>query len=288
LSQQQKIKELIQKLSILKEQRSKLNAEATEWAQKRDKLNEQFKSLRAEILELRDERDKLNEKVKELKQQREKTKEEIRGKIEEIKKLNQETRILTKKKPSKSFQTLQKEIERIEWKIQTTPLSLHEEKELVEKVKQLETQLNIHRKLDQLNMKSLELQTELKTLETNKKLCHEKLTEAAQKSQEIHGKMLEKIAESKKIRMEADNIHKLFLQTREKTRPLQNDIVEISNQMKLLREQIREEEEKEKKKIEKTLREKLEKQAREKLKRGEKITWEEFQLLSEKENVAQD
>jgi len=285
---QQKIEELAQKLSALKEQKNMLSAEAREWAQKRDKLNEQFRALRAEILELKNERDKLNEKVRELKQQREKTKAELRGKIEELRKLNQEIRTLTKKKPSRSLPTLQKEIESIEWKIQTTSSSLQEEKELVEKVKQLETQLNIHRKLDQLNMRNLAIQTEIRAFKTNNKLYHEKLTETAQKSQEIHRKMLEKIDESKRLKVEADSIHKLFLQAKERTRPLQGEIMQILNQMKLLKEEIRKQEEMERKKSEEVLREKLEEQAKEKLKRGEKLTWEEFQLLAEKGTVAQD
>jgi len=64
--------------------------------------------------------------------------------------------------------------------------------------------------------------------------------------------------------------------------------LEISNQIKGLNEEVQREENKEKKKIEEALREKLEKQAREKLRRGEKLTWEEFQLLAEKGMVAQD
>jgi len=283
-----KIKELTQKLSVLKEQMSKLNAEAREWAEKRNKLNEQFKSLRVETLELRSERDKLNEKVKELKQQRNKMKTEIHEKIEEIKKLSQEIKALTKKKPSRNPQTLQKEFESVEWQIQTTPLSLEEEKELVEHVKQLEIQLNIHRKLGRLNQKMLELQAELKAIKVKNRHYHEKLTETAQKSQRIHEKMLEKIAEAKKLRMEADNLHRLFLQTRERTKPLQEKIMEILDRIKRLKEEIREEEEKEKKRIEEVLREELEKRAREKLKRGEKLTWEEFQVLAEKGMTAQD
>jgi len=284
----QKIQELIQKLSASKEQRNKLNAEAREWAEKRDRFNEQIKTLRAEILELKGKRDKLNEKVKELKQQREKTKTEIQEKIEELRKLNQEFKAFNKKKPSRSFQSLKKEVEGIEWKIQTTPLSLPEEKELVERIKQLETQLNIHRKLDQLNQKNLELQAKLNALETNRKLYHEKLMETAQKSQEIHKKLLEKIGETKNLKIEADNLHKLFLRTKEKARPIQEEMSAISNQIRQLREQIREEDEKEKKKKDEALREEFERQAREKLKRGEKLTWQEFQLLAEKGMTAQD
>lgn len=266
----------------------KLNAEAREWAEKRNKLNEQFKSLRAETLELRSERDKLNEKVKELKQQRNKMKTEIHEKIGEIRKLSQEIKALTKKKPSRTPQTLQKEIESIEWTIQTTTLSLQEEKELVERVKQLEIQLNIHRKLGRLNQKMLELQAELKAIETKNRYYHEKLTETAQKSQGIHERMLEKIAEAKELKMEADDLHRLFLQTKERTKPLQEKKMEILDRIKRLKEEIREEEEREKKRIEEVLREKLEKRAREKLKRGEKLTWEEFQILAEKEMTAQD
>lgn len=288
MSQQQKIGELTQKLSALKDQRDKLNAEAEEWAEKRDKLNGQFKNLRAETLGLKNERDKLNEEVKELKRQRDEAKTEFHEKIEEMRKLDQKIKALIKKKPSTTFQALQMEFERIEWKIQTTPLDLKEEKELVEQVKQLETQLNIYKKLGNLNQKIIELKAELKALETKSKLFHEKLTETAQRSQQIHKKMMEKINDSKKLKEEADGLHRLFLQTREKVRPIQDEIWEISNQIKELREEAQKEEEKEKKKSEEALREKLEKQAREKLRRGEKLTWEEFQLLAEKGIAAQD
>jgi len=56
----------------------------------------------------------------------------------------------------------------------------------------------------------------------------------------------------------------------------------------MLKDEIKKEESEEKKKSESAIREKLENQAREKLKRGEKLTWEEFQLLAEKGMTAQD
>jgi uncharacterized coiled-coil DUF342 family protein len=125
-------------------------------------------------------------------------------------------------------------------------------------------------------------------LEINAKHFHEELTENAQKSQQIHAKMLEKIEDSKKFKTEADSLHKLFLQTREEARPIREEFLEISNQIRTLSMEIQREENDKKKKSEGALREKLEKQAREKLKRGEKLTWEEFQLLAEKGMTAQD
>lgn len=100
--------------------------------------------------------------------------------------------------------------------------------------------------------------------------------------------MLERIDESKKLKTEADAFHRLFLETKEKMRPIQDEFSKVSNHVKQLKDDLREEEEKERKHGEEALREKLEKQAREKLKRGEKLSWEEFQLLGEDGVKAQD
>ncbi|MGQ9544173.1 MAG: coiled-coil protein [Candidatus Bathycorpusculaceae bacterium] len=288
MSEEMKIQDLTQRLSELEEQERGFAAKAKELAEKRDKLNEQFKSLRAEIFGLRSERDRLNEEVKELKKQRDAAKTEIREKMDEIKKINHEINVLSQKMPSKSLQILQKEFESLEWKIQTTPLSLKEERKVIEQVKQLGTQINIHKKFEQLNQKVVELKAELKALQTKSKMFHEKLTEKAQESQKIHEKLLEKIEESKKIKVEADGFHKLFLQEKEKVKPVQEEISKISNKIKMLKEETRRKEAEEKKKRDESLREKLEKQAKDKLKRGEKLTWEEFQLLTEKDMEAQD
>jgi uncharacterized coiled-coil DUF342 family protein len=244
--------------------------------------------MRAEILENRNKRDKLNEAVKELKQQREKAKADLHLKIEEIKKFKEEIKVLDEKKPSRSFKALEKEIASTEWKIQTSSLDLKDEKELVEEVKQLQTMLNIHKKHNQLKQKFLESRAEAMKLKANIKRFHEELTENAQKSQQIHVQMLDKIEKSKRLKMEADSLHALFLQAKEKAKPTQEEFLEISNQINMLKEEIQKEEDEEKKKSQIAIREELEKQAMEKLKRGEKLTWEEFQLLAEKGMIAQD
>jgi uncharacterized coiled-coil DUF342 family protein len=288
LSYRQRIDELNRKLSELKDHRDKLNAEADEWAEKRDKQNEQFRNLRSEIFELKNERDKLNEEVMESKRQRDEARTECHAKIEEIKKLVQEREALIKKKPVRSSSNLQQEFEQTEWKIQTTPLSLEEEKELIGQVKKLEIQLSIYKKLDQLNQKRIRLKAEIDTLKIRSKLFHEKLTATAQRSQQVHTKMTEKINESGKVKEEADGLHVLFLQAREKIRPVQEEISKISTQIKGLGQEAQKKEEKERKKSEEALWERLEKEARGKLQRGEKLTWEEFQLLAKKGMKAQD
>jgi uncharacterized coiled-coil DUF342 family protein len=290
LSKEQKAKEieiLSQKISQLKEQRDKIDARARVHADNRDKLNDQTKSLRVEIAELKSERDKLNEEVRNLKLLRGELKERIQERIEEIKQIRERSKELIEKRPSRSHQSLQKEINDIDWKIQTTHLSLEAERELVEQVKHLEAQLNVHRKLEQVNQKIHELMAEIEATKVKGMQFHERLTETARHSQEIHQKMLGRVEVSKKHKEEADSLHQLFLQAREEVKPIQKEIGELSDRLRQLKLEIRSEEKLEKKMGEKALREEFGARAREKLKRGERLTWEEFSLLDDDETAAQ-
>jgi uncharacterized coiled-coil DUF342 family protein len=282
------IENLTHRISELKEQRDKIEAEAGVYADKRDKLNAQNRELHADITELRSERDKLNEEVKNLKLVRSELKERIRKKIEEIEKLREQSKELAEKRPSRSHQSLQKEVDSIEWKIQTMHLSLQEEGELVEQVKHLETQLNMYRKLEKMRQKVHGLQAEIKATKTKEEQFHEKLTETARRSQQIHQEMLGKVEESRKLKAEADGQHQLFLQARESAKPVNIEIAQLSDRLRQSKLKKRTEEELEKKTNEEALREKLASDAREKLKRGERLSWEEFRLLDDDESATQD
>jgi len=285
LSKQEKtrrIEELNHRLLALKEQKRRLDAEAEELAEKRNSLNEEFKRLKAEVQKLKSSRDEINAEVKELKGQRIQLKTEVAQKIKELKNLQSEIEALTAKKPSRSFNALQKEVEAIEWKIQTTPLSLQEEKKLVERVKQLEDQISVYRRMEQLSQKKLELTAVLKALEARAKLLRERIIKEAEKSQKIHEEMLKKAEEARKLKNEADSVHKRFLQAKEKAKPFLEEIKKILEEIRKLKEEVKAEEEEERRKSEENLLEKIARQAMDKLKRGEKLSWEEFKILTEK------
>lgn len=287
MSKQQKIQALTERLSALREQRDKLETEAKEFAEKRDKLNEQSKKARAEIAELRSKRDELNATVKELKQQRSDMKTKIGERIESAKELRAQVGELMKERPEGSIPALQKQIEEIDWKIQTSSLSQQEEKELVARVKELGKQLAAHKKIARIREKHQKTQAEITSLKATGEQFHGTLTNSAQKSQGTHQKMLEKIEETKKLEAEADSAHQTFVQAREKAGPIQDEITTVTIQIRQLKGEIREDEAKERKETEGALREELEKRAKEKLARGEKMTWDEFQML-QGEDEAQD
>jgi uncharacterized coiled-coil DUF342 family protein len=291
VAEQQKTNEIAainQQIAALKEQAYKANAETKTHAEKRDNLNEQIRKIRQEIYTLTDERNRLNETVKTLKQQRDEARTKIRSGIEEIKTRRQKTTELKKKTPKRSHQELQKEFNDIEWKIQTTSLDLQEEKQLIEIVKQLETQLNVYKKIEQHRQKITALQKEVDALKINANAFHQQLAETAQKSQEIHVNILAKISESKKIKSEADGLHNAYLQAKDKAKPLNDEIKKLIEQKAKLQSTMREEDERNKKTAEHALKEKLGSQAKEKLQRGEKLSWDEFQLLSEDDDQTQD
>jgi uncharacterized coiled-coil DUF342 family protein len=275
------IAEIAQRLAPLREEINTANAEKHAYIEKRDKLNQQHKKLRLEIQELQNERNIQNDVVKTLKQQREEARAKIRVIIEDIKKHGQKIAEIKKKKPRISRPMLQKELEDIEWEIQTTPFDMQEERKLTENVKKIETQLNVYKKLYQHARKRTELKKELEMLKANANTIHQKLTETAKKSQEIHAKMIAKINESKNIKDEADSLHSACIQTKEQLKFLSEQFKRLIEHRKKLQDAVHEEDEMRKKNAMRALKEKLESQARDKLKRGEKLSWDEFKLIAD-------
>jgi uncharacterized coiled-coil DUF342 family protein len=282
------IAEIDQKLGNLREQVGKINAETRVCLEKRDKLNEQFRTYRAQIHELQNERNSLNERVKTLKQQRDAARTSNGSIIEEIKVRRSKIEELKKKKPRIARQQLEKEFQETEWTIQTTSLDLKEEKRLVEEVKQLEQQLSIYRRIEQQSKKIGELRSKLEAFKANANVYHEELVTTAQKSQDLHINLIAKINESKKIKAESDNLHAMYVQGRARAKPLYEEIKRLSEQKKKFEITMREEDQGKRKLAEKNLKETLGSQARQKLQHGEKISWQEFQLLEGDDSQSSD
>ena len=282
------VDELEERISLLEEKKGKLEDQAREFGDKRDKLNGKVKNARTEVEQLRKERDEINEKVRESKQHRNESTSKIRETIDEIRKLSEKSRIIAKKRPSRDHESLQEEVESIDWEIQTTPHTLEEDKQLVERVRELENQLNVHKRYEKLGKMIRTLRAEVERFKRESTGYHEALTANAEKSQELHGKMLAKVEEWKKLRAEADEFHRKFVLAKESIKPLQDEITVAVCEIRKLKGEMRKGEAEEKKQTEDHLRESIENRAREKLKRGEKLSWEEFQLLAEKGISTQD
>ncbi|MCL2643516.1 MAG: hypothetical protein FWD52_08445 [Candidatus Bathyarchaeota archaeon] len=302
------IDELRSQIAVLKDQVNKADMESKKLVEKRDQLNVQATKVNLEIRDIKKERDEVNKKVYALKQQRDKVRVQIKPIMDEIQAINDKKAELKKKMPHVRQKDIQKEIDKIDWKIQTETLDLQEEKRLIGEIKLLETQLSGYKKLEKENKKIAEHIHERKSLDAQAESFHKDLSTLAEKSQQLHESMIAKIAEVKKVKEEADASHKGFIDNREQTRNLRVEIAVLTGQMLGLRNTIREQNKELREKAnaervkvmairqkeqedadsirnqklldEQVLKSKLGAQAKEKLAKGEKLSWNEFQLIA--------
>ena len=299
--------EIIQQLQKLREDVNNSNVQIANCIERRNQLNEEVKKVREEIAGLKAERDKINERVKLLKGERDAIRAQSDPITEQIEKARNKISEFKKTLPRESKRELQEEHDAIEWKISTTSLDLQEEKRLIENVKQLEILLSGYKKIDAQNKKIKELLSQRKSFDDQADVLHKGLTDLAAKSQEIHSKMIEKVNVMRVSRAQADSQHQLYIKTKEETIPqLYEKIGQLIGQLNIVKasmakeakaeaelrakdradfEKIRQEKvqaNKEKaqanKERELAMKEKLGAEARDKLKKGEKLSWNEFQL----------
>jgi uncharacterized coiled-coil DUF342 family protein len=278
-----KAAKLNQELKSLKQQWNLSRENAKRWAEKRDALHKQIKDLRMEVANLRERRDTINGKVKALKVQRNQTRTLTRENAERIRRLKENLQLLYAKKPKKSFSAVRREKQEIEWKIQTTSLTLQEEKPLVEKANQLKIQLETYQQINNTRAQIPELQNKIAAMNEKAERSHTQLSELAQQSQELHRKMIENIAKAKALQIQADEYHKTFIENKQKTQKIREKYIAVEKRIKNMRRKLAEKEEKEKQLQQEKTRKKLKAEALTKLEKGKKLSLEEFKLLAEKE-----
>jgi uncharacterized coiled-coil DUF342 family protein len=284
---EQKIEQLNKELAATRQERDGLNTQAKEWAEKRNKTHDQIKTLQTEVKRLKEKRDEINLQVQVLKAAREKAKTEKNEKHQRITQIREKIKTLEPKKPSTRLKDLEKAIQSIEWKIQTSSLSVKEEKALVDQVRVLEVQRVAHKQLQELTDKMVELQTEAKASGTQAKLNHEKLSQLAQQSQEFHEKLIGVLNNIKSLRLNADEAHQKYMGIRQKADESHERYVGIQRQIKALKDELAKREKEHYGERSRALREEVTKRAQEKMKRGEKLTWDEFKLLTEQEEATE-
>ena len=306
---------IIQQIQKLREEANNANVQIKNCVDRRNELNEEVKKARIEIDGLKIERDQINEKVRALKSQRDAIRAQSDPINEEINVARKKISELKKTLPREGQRELQEEHDAIEWKISTTSLDLHEEKMLIENVKQLEILLSGYKKIETQNNKIKNFMAQRKTFDDQADVLHKELTDLAAKSQEIHSKMVEKVNAMKISRAQADNQHQLYIKTKDELIPqIYEKIGQLVGQLNSVKaamaleakataeirakeakvaaeirakeraerdviEKTSQELQSAKKEKEKAIKEKLGAEAREKLQKGEKLSWDEFQLM---------
>ena len=281
-SPKHKIERLTQELMPLKEERNRLNLEGKKWAEKRNTLHNEVKSLRKEAHNIREERDTLNEQVRQLKKLRNEVETRRTEQWDRISELREKLAGLKEKRSMRGLRSIEREIEDVDWKIQTTSLPVKQETTLVNRVRQLEVQLLTQKKRKKIYDELRKLQANDRNLVAEAKTLHEKLSKFAEQSKKFHQHMLAILDKTHKLQTNADNFHKKYVETKQQAQEIHQKCIELLQQITTIERELKETADKKQAKCQSELQKELEERALTKLKRGEKLMWDEFKILAEK------
>jgi len=261
----EKKKELLEEIRKLEKEAAPLRIELKKQnSEKRDAINK-IKKLNASAEELKTQRNELNSKVKEMKSEKESVKKEIDALFSEYKKQKDTT-------PTNSnFRILEKEMNRLEWKLQTSVLNIAKEDEIVKKIEQVKSQLSSSKVLID-TLKKIDFQ-KLKL-----KRVGVKIAKYSAKAQEYHNSFLEHIKEIRKLEEQIEGINKKMSDAEAKLVTLEKKLEEDDSDFKDTLAQLGE---KDKEKIEKE-EDALRNTAvvlYEEFKKGKKLTTDDLYLL---------
>jgi uncharacterized coiled-coil DUF342 family protein len=256
-----------------------LRKQMDESAKKRDALNAEVKGLSEEVKKLRAKRDDLNTRVRQLKMKRDELRGQAAEKRETLSKVLQQTQQMSEQLKG-SVAELYKQINSLEWYIQTNPLAPRTERSIIAKISALEVNLAKHKGLRNVKDKLLQLRVEVGALRLQAQSTHEELIKMAEESEKIHNAMQELAKTMMAKRKEADLAHAEFLERSEARREAVSKLRVNLEHIDQLRSKIGEAKESPRLKGEK-LKSKYKEAANEKLRTGGKLSFEEFQALME-------
>jgi len=248
-------------------------------AKRRDDLNAEVKSLSEEVKKLKAKRDAGNARVKELKIKRNELRDQAAEKRETLSKVLQQTQQMSEQLKG-SVAELYKQINSLEWYIQTNPLAPKTERSIIAKISALEFDLAKHKGLRSVKDKLLQLRVEVGALRLQAQATHEELTRIADESEKIHNAMQELVKSMFSKRKEADAAHAEFIEKSQARREAVNELRSNIERLSQLRSKIGEARESPRLKGEK-VKSKYKEAANEKMKSGGKLSFEEFQALME-------
>lgn len=279
----EEIKLLREQLKTIKRERDELNAKMKE---KRDELKLAFKELDGLLAAAgkeKNKRDEANKKVSSLKAER----DEANKQIAAINKKLAELRSRCKGgMPKKEYERLRREYERLNWKIQTSPMSKDKEAAMIKKLDELECQIKEYEAAMPLESEIVKIEGELKALRKRADSLHRSLLEASKEGELFHKSMHEAYKKVDEKKAKAKEIEKGFVEIKKCAEEKHKAFIEVLQKLEAIEEKegIKIKKSKEAEKI------KLKKEAKKKmadilsdLKSGKVITTEDLLLLQEME-----
>jgi len=223
----------------LEELRSKVNA-----AKKaRDELNAKLKSKRDSVMGLYNEIDKLLKDAKKHKETRDKANEKVSGYKKERDKANSKIVELNKRLSElkrqggsglsrRDYEKLKSDYDKLNWKMQTSPVSRDKETAMVRSLGELEFRLKEYDALKPAEKEVAKLEKELRAVRQGADSHHKKLLESSDEGERAHGEMHEIYKKVDSKRGKAKKAEEEFLTIKRGIDDAHKKFVDVLNELR--------------------------------------------------------
>ncbi len=248
---------------------------------KRATIISKLKTLRENAQEhkkLRDEKNKLIAEKKVLREELHKENNEISQKIGDL--ISKKRTLLSSIREGES--DLLRQLKEMDWKYQTTSLSLEEERRLLQRRSELEKKLIVYKRAREIDQEINALRASFEELKSKADLTHKEIIALAEESKVHHESMIKSLEDCKHLTPELEQLKAEMASLKSAIETSKNQLHEMESKYKEARDFAMEQKiellaEQTRQIINK--RSELAERASEKIKNGERLTFEEFAAM---------
>tara|TARA_B100001029_G_scaffold94400_1_gene77505 strand:- start:3114 stop:4274 length:1161 start_codon:yes stop_codon:yes gene_type:complete len=216
-------KEYHQKAEELRVSRDELNLKSQTHASERNDLNVKAKEYMDEVHMYRDRRNGLNVEVGQIRDERNEVTEKVNSLKDNFLSLKRK-RFSGRNLPPIS--RLRKQIQELEIKQMTTPLTTDKERALVEEISSLQNKIKQHDELIETDTEVLDARDTFREAETKRRELSKSMQKSRQEAQSAHHSMKDSLKLNRSTRRKADAAQRLFVKAKEKADIVHNEYIE--------------------------------------------------------------
>ena len=216
-------KDYHKKAEVLRTKRDELNLQSQSHASDRNDLNVKAKEHMDNVHLYRDRRNGLNIEVGEIRDER----REVSNGVNDLK--DQFLRLKRKRFSGRNLppvSRLRKQIQELEIKQMTTPLTTDKERALVDEIGSLQNKIKEHDNLIETDTEVLEARDKFRDAEKIRRELGKKMQKSRQEAQVAHHTMKDSLRFNRQTRRKADAAQRLFVKAKEKADEVHNEYIE--------------------------------------------------------------
>jgi len=216
-------KEYHQKAEELRVSRDELNLKSQTHASERNDLNVKAKEYMDEVHMYRDRRNGLNVEVGQIRDERNEVTEKVNSLKDNFLSLKRK-RFSGRNLPPIS--RLRKQIQELEIKQMTTPLTTDKERALVDEISSLQNKIKQHDDLIETDTEVLDARDTFREAENKRRELSKSMQKSRQEAQTAHHSMKDSLRLNRSTRRKADAAQRAFVKAKEKADIVHNEYIE--------------------------------------------------------------